>query len=168
MPESAGAQAAAKDFEDDCDAFESELPNTYPTSHGLKDTNFDMTTSTKNITYQQEHLAATQHKKLAAVLEGFGASNVSCVLGVYRDKEQDIYKKAFPCTNKGCPFFKCQIEEVVDLGILECVTVSEWAFPPFMVPKKDGTARFVSNFCLQNDVIRDFLIHLQQHQKLTM
>ena len=125
-----------------------------------------MRTSAKDIAHQLEHLTATECKQLAEVLAIFNETIFSCVLGVYREEEVDvvlkdpaqkpIYKKVFPCANKDRPFFKRQVEQLVDLGVLECVTVSEWAFPSFMVPKKDGTARFVSNFHLLIDIIRDY------------
>ena len=57
------------------------------------------------------------------------------MLGVYCDggvdivlKDPDqkpIYIKAFPCVNKDCPFFKRQVEQLVDLGVLERITISE-------------------------------------------
>ena len=166
VPEPAAKLPASLLFEDEDDGFDPELLGARATSHGLKDINFDVKTSAKDISYQLEHLTATECKQLAEVLAIFDETIFSCVLGVYHKEDVDIvlkdpaqkpiYKKAFLCANKDCPFFKRQIEQLVDLGVLERVTVSEWAFPSFMVPKKDGTARFVSNFCLLNDIIRDY------------
>ena len=52
-------------FEDDDDDFDPELLNTQATSHSLKDTDFDVRTSAKDIAYQLEHLTAMERKQLA-------------------------------------------------------------------------------------------------------
>jgi Reverse transcriptase (RNA-dependent DNA polymerase). len=46
------------------------------------------------------------------------------------------------------------------LDVIEHVLVSKWAFPSFIVPKKDGTARFVSDFRLLNQLLADEQHHL--------
>ena len=55
----------------------------------------------------------------------------------------------------------CQeINNLVELKVLEPVLVSKQAFPRFLVPKKDGTARFVSNFRQLNAVLDNFTSEL--------
>jgi hypothetical protein len=49
------------------------------------------------------------------------------------------------------------------LDVIEPVLVCEWAFPSFIVPKKDGTACFVSDFHLLNPL----LVHEQQNHSIT-
>ena len=51
--------------------------------------------------------------------------------------------------------FKHELDTLLLLDIIEPVLVSEWAFPSFLVPKKDGTAHFVSDFCLLNQLLVD-------------
>jgi Reverse transcriptase (RNA-dependent DNA polymerase)./Integrase core domain. len=52
------------------------------------------------------------------------------------------------------------LDTLVLLDVIEPILVSEWAFPSFIVPKKDGTARFVSDFRLLNQVLIDEQHHL--------
>ena len=41
---------------------------------------------------------------------------------------------------------KMEVERLVASGVLKKVNRSEWAAPTFIVPKKDGTVRFISDF----------------------
>ena len=49
---------------------------------------------------------------------------------------------------------KAEIDRLVRAGILRKVNRSEWAAPTFIIPKKDGTVRFISDFCKLNKKIR--------------
>jgi hypothetical protein len=39
-----------------------------------------------------------------------------------------------------------EIQRLCDLGVLKMVNHSEWAAPTFIIPKKDGTVRYISDF----------------------
>jgi hypothetical protein len=39
-----------------------------------------------------------------------------------------------------------EVERLCQLGVLEKQPTSEWALPSFIIPKKDKTARFLSDF----------------------
>ncbi len=39
-----------------------------------------------------------------------------------------------------------EVERLCKLGVLERQPASEWALPSFIIPKKDRTVRFLSNF----------------------
>ena len=41
---------------------------------------------------------------------------------------------------------KLEIERLCKLGVLRKINHSEWAAPTFIIPKKDGTVRFISDF----------------------
>jgi hypothetical protein len=43
-----------------------------------------------------------------------------------------------------------EIQRLCDLGVLKKVNCSESAAPTFIIPKKDGTVRFISDFCQVN------------------
>ena len=40
---------------------------------------------------------------------------------------------------------KLELERLVDIGVLKRVNRSEWAFPSFIIPKKDNTVRFIND-----------------------
>jgi len=80
-------------------------------------------------------------------------------LGAWPDVKVDVELQldAKPCQAK--PFqvphtcvdmLKKEVEELVEIGVLEPVThggETEWQAPAFIVPKKDGKIRFLTNFC---------------------
>ena len=41
---------------------------------------------------------------------------------------------------------KSEVERLVKIGVLKKVNRSEWAAPTFIIPKKDGSVRFISDF----------------------
>jgi len=72
---------------------------------------------------------------------------------------------------------KAEVERLVKIGVLKKVNRSEWAAPAFVIPKKDGSATFISDFrelnkrmlgkpcCIPN--IQDMLLNLEGFQWTT-
>jgi hypothetical protein len=49
---------------------------------------------------------------------------------------------------------KHEIEQLVKLRVLKRFSDSEWDDPKFIIPKKNGTARFISDFRKGNEMLR--------------
>ncbi len=47
-----------------------------------------------------------------------------------------------------------EVDRLITLGVLKKVNRSEWAAPTFIIPKKDGTVRFISDFRQLNTRIK--------------
>ena len=41
--------------------------------------------------------------------------------------------------------YKKRLEEMINLGVLECASRSEWILGTFIIPKKDATACWISD-----------------------
>ena len=56
------------------------------------------------------------------------------------------HAKSFPVPRVHYETLKREVERLVELGVLKRVNRSEWAAPTFLIPKKDGSVRFISDF----------------------
>ena len=54
--------------------------------------------------------------------------------------------RAFPVPRVYMEMLKSEVERLCKLGVLKRVNLSRWAAPTFLIPKKDGTVRFISDF----------------------
>ena len=71
------------------------------------------------------------------------------------DGAQPVFKKAYPVPFKREEVFKHELDNLVADGVLEKVyTPSAWALPTFIIPKKDETVRWVSDFCELNKLLK--------------
>ena len=75
-------------------------------------------------------------------------------LGRWEGREYDIELKPDATPYRACPFpiprvheatLKLELECLCKIGVLKKVNHSQWAVPTFIVPKKDGSVRFISD-----------------------
>jgi len=80
-------------------------------------------------------------------------------LGYWKDQQVNIqlkegaqpyHARAFPIPKSQEQTLKTEISRLCQLGIFKKVNHSEWAAPTFVIPKKDGSVCFISDFCQLN------------------
>ena len=64
-----------------------------------------------------------------------------------------IHKHAYPVPYKREESFQRELKHLVREGILRECGPTHWAFPTFIVPKKDDRVRWVSDFRALNELI---------------
>ena len=108
-----------------------------------------------------KHLTSTEREKLYKLLikyqDIFDGS-----LGAWKTDDVNFELKdgATPCSQRYYPVphlyketFKKELDRLVKLGVLKRVQQSEWGSPTFIVPKKDGRVRFISDFRCLNQML---------------
>ncbi len=102
----------------------------------------------------QTHLTHEEQQKLRQLLLRH-AELLDGTLGLWKDEECDFelkedakpyHAKAFPIPKVHMQTLRQEVERLIKLGVLKHVNRSEWAAPTFIIPKKDGTVRFISDF----------------------
>jgi hypothetical protein len=83
-------------------------------------------------------------------------------LGCYKAKKMHLelkeetkpyHGKPFPVPHIHKPVVKAELDKLCNLGVLEPCGESAWGCPTFIIPKKDGTARFITDFRKLNQAI---------------
>jgi len=108
----------------------------------------------ENICEEQAEPDKQQREQLAALLCKCEAL-FDGQLGRWHGQEVklELQEGAKPCHARAYDTPRChmqtlkaEVERLVKIGVLKKVNRSEWAAPAFVIPKKDGSARFISDF----------------------
>ena len=133
---------------------ESSAATTLPSKYESVDTD--------NVAQQQQHLTAPQREQLATLLHNY-KKLFDGHLGQYPGRKihldllpgaKAVSSRPYPVPMHNRQVFKDELDRLVELGVLEPCGAKEWLTPIFIVPKKDGRVRWVSDFRALNKVIR--------------
>ena len=102
----------------------------------------------------QEHLTSDERQELKALLERFddlfdgtlGKWTEAPIKIELKKDAEPYHARPYPIPKIHSETLKFEVSRLVDLGVLKKVNRSEWAAPSFIIPKKDGTARFINDF----------------------
>ena len=115
-----------------------------------KYTKADIKTITKSSTHpgpQERNELYTLLKKYESLCDGN--------LGTWHGKPYDIklkldaepyHGKKFPVTHRHELMFKQELDQLETLRFIKRFNRSQWDAPTFIIPKKDSTVRFISDF----------------------
>ena len=85
-----------------------------------------------------------------------------------KENIKPYHAKPFPIPKVHEPTLKKEVERLVKIGVLKRINNSEWAAPTFIIPKKNGTVRFISDFRELNKRIRRKLFPIHKIQDLLL
>ena len=102
----------------------------------------------------QQHLTSSDQRRLRRLLTAF-ADLFDGTLGKWRGRDYNIELKegATPYHARPYPIpkiheqtLRMEVDRLCELGVLKKTNRSEWGAPTFIIPKKDGTVRFINDF----------------------
>ena len=116
----------------------------------------------EEITSKMDYLAPSERKTLLNLLQQhrtlFDGSLGKWRMGAYhielRPDATPYHARAYPVPKAYTETLKVEVNRLVEAGVLRKVNRSEWAAPTFIIPKKDGSVRFISDFWELNKRIR--------------
>jgi transposase InsO family protein len=101
-----------------------------------------------------KHLNKLKQEKLNKFLQKY-ESMLDGTLGNYtgsdykielKDNVKPYHARPFPIPRIHEETLKKEVERLIKIGVLKRINNSEWAAPTFIIPKKNGTVRFISDF----------------------
>jgi len=95
---------------------------------------------------QREQLAALLHKCEALFDGQLGRWHGQEVKLELQEGAKPCHARAYNAPRCHAQTLKAEVDRLVKIGVLNKVNGSEWAAPAFIIPKKDGSARFISDF----------------------
>ena len=108
----------------------------------------------EQICREQAELDQSQREKLAVLLRKY-EELFDGQLGRWHGQEVKLelkpdvtpyHARAYNIPRCHIQTLKAEVERLVQIGVLKKVNRSEWAAPTFIIPKKDGSVRFISDF----------------------
>lgn len=127
----------------------------------IKDSKYDYV-ATEEVVKQQKHLSMKQKKELAEVLQDFqplfdGTLGRYPYTKVHLELKKDakpFHCRPYPVPDANKAVFKQELDRLCEIGVLSKCGPSEWLSPTFIIPKKDGRVRWVSDFRALNKVLK--------------
>ena len=116
----------------------------------------------EDVVKEMTHLEESQKNDLLEVLKKH-ASIFDSTLGLYPHKKfhinikpdaKPVYSRPYSIPQIHLLMFKKELKHLVKIGVLIPQNESKWASPTFIIPKKDGRVRWVSDLRQINKVIR--------------
>jgi Reverse transcriptase (RNA-dependent DNA polymerase) len=159
-----GGNTLGSGMEETLDGFfsASELQS-FSIQHGVQEileSKYDRV-STIDVALQQEHLPQRQRQQLSELLAGF-TKLFSGKLGCYPHTKvhleltpdaKPFYTRPYSVPHVHKEVFRKELDRLVDIGVLSPTGPATYLSPTFIIPKKDGCVRWVSDFRKLNAII---------------
>jgi hypothetical protein len=122
----------------------------------------------------QTHLPGNKQSELEQILLLY-PKLFSGKLGCYPHRKVyiDLKPDAIPCRCRPYPVpqhyeqvFKEELAQLFEIGVLERCGASQWLSPSFIIPKKDGIVRWISDFRKLNKQILQKVYNLPKIQDI--
>ena len=141
--------------------------NYYAKCSEIKTSKYELV-PTQDVVDAQQHLSSEQRKDLFQVLDQFQplfngnliaqgklpTFNGPLVSLELIENAKPFQCRPYPIAAKNRDIFKRELDRLEGIGVLSRTGPQQWLAPTFIVPKKDGRVRFVSDFRALNKCIK--------------
>ena len=138
------------------------------------------TVSTQDVLDKQSHLTTSQIADLSKVLNNYqrlfnGDLVTTGKLGKFNGPKVHlelipgsipVRQRPYPVPQSQIKVFKTELQRLISIGVLETTGPSEWLTPTFIIPKKDGRVRWISDFRALNKCLKRKVYQLPKIQDI--
>ena len=82
-----------------------------------------------------------------------------------KEDAKPYHAKPFPIAKNHKPTLKKDIDRLIKIGVLKKIDHFQWAAPTFIIPKQNGTIRFISDFRELNETIKRNPFPIPKHTR---
>ena len=80
-----------------------------------------------------------------------------------KEDAKPYHTKPFPFPKTHEPTLKEEVNRLIKIGLLKKINNSQWAAPTFIIPKINGTLRYISDFRELNKTIKTKHLPIPNH-----
>ena len=129
---------------------------------------------TSEVASQQKHLNRAQQRQLAHLLAKYTVL-FNGKLGVYPHQKIHLTKashcrpfaqRPYPIAHAHRSVFKNELDRLVEITVLSPTGPAKYLSPSFIIPKKDGRVRWITDFRKLNSMIERQVYHLPKIQDI--
>ncbi|GFH49966.1 hypothetical protein CTEN210_06442 [Chaetoceros tenuissimus] len=114
----------------------------------------EVVASATSLNREQKRKLLKTLKKFESLFDGtLGCWKTDPVKIQLKEGAKAVNSRWYPVPKINKETFKKELERLVKIGVLEVVHESEWGTPVFIIPKKEGTVRFVTDFRKVNGLV---------------
>ncbi|GFH55792.1 hypothetical protein CTEN210_12268 [Chaetoceros tenuissimus] len=114
----------------------------------------EVVASATSLNREQKRKLLKTLKKFESLFDGtLGRWKTDPVKIQLKEGAKAVNSRWYPVPKINKETFKKELERLVKIGVLEVVHESEWGTPVFIIPKKEGTVRFVTVFRKVNGLV---------------
>jgi hypothetical protein len=148
-------------YEDNSDEIEATFQSYHTSPKNITESHYE-SVDVNEVVKAQKHLSVEQRAKLLNIFSK-RTKLFSGKLGHYPHKKMDLellpgakpmHQRPYPVPHAHQEVFKKELYRLCEIGVLTRIGATEWAAPTYIIPKKDGHVRWVSNFRELNKLIK--------------
>jgi len=107
----------------------------------------EVATASKHLTSQEQGTLLQLLRKYSDLFDGTLGNWTGTELSIdLKPGAEPFHSHSYPIPKVHEQTLRMEVDRLVQIGVLRKINHSEWGSPTFIIPKKDGSVRFISDF----------------------